>query len=106
MASRSRDMRYGRRGGRWADADDESGVDALHRIRLSGIDQWPWGDPDPDTGHGLSWWLARAAQAERRLQRRQPLSPVDLRAVAVRDAYRRTKRFRTGADHRYQDTVA
>lgn len=106
MAGRARDVRYGRRGGRWADADDEPGSDALHRTRLAQIESWPWGDPDQDSGWGLAWWLERAVQADLRFRTNQVLSLVDNRALAVRDAYRRSKRFKTGADDRHKDQVA
>lgn len=42
----ARDLRYGRRGGRWGDAsagDVEKTLDDLHRIRLDSLkrDDWP-----------------------------------------------------------------
>lgn len=90
------DKLYGRRGGRYVEAAPKAGVDALQRERVKAIETWPWGDPDDETGWGLSWWLARAARVDRRKVLadgvRVPLSPVDHRAMAVRDAYRRSKR--------------
>lgn len=99
------DKRYGRGGGRWSNADEEAGVDALQRVRVAQIEKWPWGNPDPDSGWGLSWWLARADSADRRHRTGQALSAVDHRAMRIRDAYRRSKRFKTGADHHHQDVA-
>lgn len=82
--SKARDVRYGRRGGRWAEsttkADEQ--VEEFHRHRLRclrrGDGSWPqWEMPA---------WRARAVEAEDLVRRRRPLSDLQRRALEIVEA--------------------
>lgn len=81
----ARDLRYGRRGGRWAEGDTrmETLLADMHRIRLAYVRRGEW----PTAS--LNRWLELADQAAEHLAASRPIDETLQRALEVADAHRK-----------------